>query len=75
MPLKANLPCPILCYEELLDAQLGEGVVPRWPLVVNEHAACGLCYTSGTTGAPKGVLYSHRSNVLHSAAFIQTDCL
>jgi fatty-acyl-CoA synthase len=32
----------------------------------DENTACGLCYTSGTTGKPKGVLYSHRSNVLHS---------
>ena len=32
----------------------------------DEHTACGLCYTSGTTGNPKGVLYSHRSNILHS---------
>ena len=33
---------------------------------LDENAACGLCYTSGTTGNPKGVLYSHRSNVLHA---------
>ncbi len=32
----------------------------------DERTAAGLCYTSGTTGNPKGVLYSHRSNVLHS---------
>jgi fatty-acyl-CoA synthase len=32
----------------------------------DENTACGLCYTSGTTGNPKGVLYSHRSNVLHA---------
>jgi fatty-acyl-CoA synthase len=35
---------------------------------VDENAAAGLCYTSGTTGEPKGVLYSHRSNVLHALA-------
>lgn len=34
----------------------------------DENTACGLCYTSGTTGNPKGVLYSHRSNVLHALA-------
>jgi fatty-acyl-CoA synthase len=39
----------------------------------DENTACGLCYTSGTTGDPKGVLYSHRSNVLHAMAANQTD--
>ena len=41
----------------------------------DEHTACGLCYTSGTTGNPKGVLYSHRSNVLHAFIAGQTDAL
>ena len=36
-----------------------------WP-AFDENTAAGLCYTSGTTGNPKGVLYSHRSNVMHS---------
>ncbi|SDZ73010.1 long-chain-fatty-acid--CoA ligase [Rubrimonas cliftonensis] len=40
-----------------------------------EGEACGLCYTSGTTGAPKGVCYSHRSNVLHAMAMVQPDML
>jgi fatty-acyl-CoA synthase len=39
----------------------------------DENTACGLCYTSGTTGNPKGVLYSHRSNVLHGLIAAQTD--
>jgi len=39
----------------------------------DEHTACGLCYTSGTTGDPKGVLYSLRSNVLHAMMANQTD--
>jgi len=39
-----------------------------------EQTACGLCYTSGTTGDPKGVLYSHRSNVIHAMAANQSDC-
>jgi acyl-CoA synthetase (AMP-forming)/AMP-acid ligase II len=41
----------------------------------DENTAAGMCYTSGTTGNPKGVLYSHRSNVLHSLAAVQPDML
>jgi fatty-acyl-CoA synthase len=39
-----------------------------------ENTAAGLCYTSGTTGEPKGVLYSHRSNVLHAMACATPTC-
>jgi acyl-CoA synthetase (AMP-forming)/AMP-acid ligase II len=41
----------------------------------DENTAAGLCYTSGTTGNPKGVLYSHRSNVLHAMAVNTSDCV
>jgi fatty-acyl-CoA synthase len=41
----------------------------------DEHTACGLCYTSGTTGNPKGVLYGHRSNYLHALMTLQADAL
>jgi fatty-acyl-CoA synthase len=41
----------------------------------DEQTACGLCYTSGTTGNPKGVLYSHRSNVLHALIAAQADAM
>lgn len=51
-------------YEELIAAEDGAFDWPRF----DEHAAAFLCYTSGTTGDPKGVLYSHRSIVLHGMA-------
>jgi len=50
-----------LCYEELLE---GQPTRIDWP-EFDENTASGLCYTSGTTGNPKGALYSHRSTVLH----------
>ena len=61
----------LLCYEELL-AQSSDRYA--WP-VFDENTASSLCYTSGTTGNPKGVLYSHRSTVLHTMAAALPDCL
>jgi acyl-CoA synthetase (AMP-forming)/AMP-acid ligase II len=46
----------------------------EWP-VLDETTACGLCYTSGTTGAPKGALYHHRSTVLHALAVALPDAM
>lgn len=51
-----------ICYEELLDAEDSNYVWPEF----DENHASSLCYTSGTTGNPKGALYSHRSTVLHA---------
>ena len=45
-----------------------------WP-ALNENTACSLCYTSGTTGNPKGALYSHRSTVLHAYAAALPDSM
>lgn len=52
----------LLCYEEVIENQDGAF---EWPLL-DENTASSLCYTSGTTGNPKGVLYSHRSTLLHA---------
>ena len=60
-----------LCYETLVEAEDGAYSWPR----LDENTAAGLCYTSGTTGNPKGVLYSHRSTVLHCFATLYTDTL
>ncbi|RZF26767.1 long-chain-fatty-acid--CoA ligase [Paraburkholderia sp. UYCP14C] len=58
-------------YEDLLD---GASAEYAWP-VFEETRASSLCYTSGTTGNPKGVLYSHRSTVLHTFAACAADGL
>ncbi|MDB5936162.1 MAG: long-chain fatty acid--CoA ligase [Massilia sp.] len=54
----------LLCYEDLIASNSDDF---EWPLF-DENSAASLCYTSGTTGNPKGALYSHRSTVLHSYA-------
>jgi 3-(methylthio)propionyl---CoA ligase len=76
---RAHMPPPdqaakvpnLLCYEDLIAAQDDQYT---WP-TFDENTASSLCYTSGTTGNPKGVLYSHRSTVLHSMAGALPDCL
>jgi fatty-acyl-CoA synthase len=59
----------LLCYEELIAAHCGSY---RWP-DLDENAASSLCYKSGTTGNPKGVMYTHRSTLLHSMLTCMTD--
>ena len=58
----------LLCYEELLQGRPERIAWPELP----EDAACALCYTSGTTGAPKGALYSNRSTVIHALSVVAT---
>ena len=70
MPASVKVP-DLLCFEELLEAQNDQF---EWPLF-DENTASSLCYTSGTTGNPKGVLYSHRSTVLHTYAAALPDAL
>lgn len=60
-----------VCYEEWLNETDDDFTWRRF----DERTAAGMCYTSGTTGDPKGVLYSHRSNVLHSMVACQPDMM
>jgi fatty-acyl-CoA synthase len=59
------------CYERVIAAQSNDC---QWG-GFDENTACGLCYTSGTTGNPKGVLYSHRSNFIHCLVGLSADVL
>ena len=61
----------LLCYEDLVDGQSDQFAWPQF----DENTASSLCYTSGTTGNPKGALYSHRSTVLHAYAAALPDAL
>ncbi|WP_218511147.1 3-(methylthio)propionyl-CoA ligase [Variovorax sp. dw_308] len=64
----ADLP-NLLCFEDIVSAQGTDYIWPEF----DERSASSLCYTSGTTGNPKGVLYSHRSTVLHSLMELAPD--
>ena len=71
---EAHLPTvqtPVLSYETLVEAQDGNY---DWP-TIDERQASYLCYTSGTTGNPKGALYSHRSTVLHAFGAALPDAM
>jgi acyl-CoA synthetase (AMP-forming)/AMP-acid ligase II len=60
-----------ICYESLISDESDQ---IEWP-EFDENTAAALCYTSGTTGHPKGVLYSHRSTMIHAMSEISTEAL
>ena len=70
---RAHLPASalpnLLCYETLLESESDDFAWPEF----DENTAASLCYTSGTTGDPKGVLFSHRSTVLHALSVCLPD--
>ena len=70
MPRSQALP-NLICYEDLIADESEEFAWPEF----DERTAAGLCYTSGTTGNPKGVLYSHRSTVLHAVSACRSSAL
>ncbi|TDH61570.1 fatty-acid--CoA ligase [Dankookia rubra] len=77
MGIEADIPadCPLRGrFEVVAQESLIEGRPGRydWP-ELDERSASSLCYTSGTTGDPKGVLYSHRSTVLHAMSVVSPD--
>jgi len=69
-PVSDKIP-NLVNYEEFLAKGSADY---RWP-ELDERTACGLCYTSGTTGNPKGAMYSHRSTVLHAYAAALPDAM
>ncbi|MFC7537620.1 long-chain fatty acid--CoA ligase [Sphingomonas sp. GCM10030256] len=62
-----------VCFEDEFDSFLGTGEPAFQWVEGDERDPCGLCYTSGTTGNPKGVLYEHRSTILHAMAEVAPD--
>ena len=70
MPAETKI-ANLICYEDLIAKSSDDY---EWPLF-DENSASSLCYTSGTTGNPKGALYSHRSTLLHSYASALPDAL
>ena len=69
IPNTKNISKKVIAYEDLIE---NVSVLNEWP-IFSEKTASSLCYTSGTTGNPKGVLYSHRSTLIHTLAAANPD--
>ncbi len=70
LPAETKIP-NLVCYEDLVAAEVGDYT---WP-TFDENTASSICYTSGTTGDPKGAVYTHRSTLLHSFASALPDSM
>ena len=70
MPAETKIP-NLVCYEDLVAAEVGDYTWPDF----DENTASSICYTSGTTGDPKGAVYTHRSTLLHSFASALPDSM
>ncbi|MBT9458287.1 MAG: fatty-acid--CoA ligase [Burkholderiaceae bacterium] len=70
MPAQSSIP-DLLCFDELVEAEDGRY---EWP-EFDENTASSICYTSGTTGHPKGAVYSHRSTLLHAFGSALPDAM
>ena len=69
IPNTKNFSKKVIAYEDLIE---NISILNEWP-IFSEKTASSLCYTSGTTGKPKGVLYSHRSTLIHTLAAANPD--
>jgi fatty-acyl-CoA synthase len=70
MPANSAIP-NLRCYEDIVEAEDGDYAWPQF----DENTASSICYTSGTTGNPKGAVYSHRSTLLHAYASALPDAM
>jgi fatty-acyl-CoA synthase len=70
MPAQTAIP-ELLCFDDLVEAESGDYTWPQF----DENTASSICYTSGTTGHPKGAVFSHRSTILHAYGAALPDAM